>query len=456
VGASNSVEASYRDAERLFNSLSFEERGNIQLSLIWAGSYSGLVDGELGRRTYKSIQAYQQSIGAAPTGALSRSQFDELIAEANLLMGEIGFDIVSDPETGLTLALPTALLSHSGPTRRGFRWVSPDDRSVEIETVAMPVAEQSYLQLYERLSRERPNRRVTYRTFEPSFFVVSGYIGTRKFYSRFQPGPLATRGFSLAWDPSLGPIMDRMAVAMSSLLVVDTSVAERPPAELTPDERASPEPEQRADGDISLGTGFFVSAAGHLVTNDHVVERCREAVVRLADGQASGARILARSSQDDLAILKAEMAPAAVAEFREGQPVRVGEEVVVFGFPLIGSLGTTGGVLTTGHVSALAGPGDHPGLLQMSAPVQSGNSGGPLLDQAGNVIGVVTWKTGLRPAGTDFEVLQNMNFAVKSSIVTNMLDAHGVPYGTGPSGIAKATTDIADAARRFAALVICR
>jgi len=53
-------------------------------------------------------------------------------------------------------------------------------------------------------------------------------------------------------------------------------------------------------------------------------------------------------------------------------------------------------------------------------------------------------------------VLQNMNFAVKSSIVTNMLDAHGVPYGSQPFEIEKATTDIADAARQYTALIICR
>jgi serine protease Do len=452
VAASVSAQASYRDAERWFNALSFENRAGIQLALIWTGDYNGLVDGALGRRTYRSIQAYQQNIGAPPTGTLSRRQFDELMALASGVMDELGFDFVSDQTTGLTLALPTAIVFAAGPTRRGYHWASPD-KSVEVETVAMPVTERSYLQLYERLSRERPNRRVTYRTFKPSFFVVSGYVGTTKFYSRFQPGPVATRGFSLAWDPSLGPIMDRLAVAMSSLLLYDNSDSE--PFTAEPDKRDSPEPEQRAADEFFQGTGFFVSTAGHLVTNDHVVERCRDVVIRLADGQVSEARIVARSSDDDLAILEAEMAPDAVAGFRSGQPVRVGEGIVVFGFPLAGTFGMSSGVLTTGHVSALAGPGDHPGLLQMSAPVQSGNSGSPLLDQSGNVIGVVTWKSGILSVPEGLELLQNMNFAVKSSVVINMLDAHGVPYMTKPSDVEKAVTDIADEARQYTALVVC-
>jgi S1-C subfamily serine protease len=85
-------------------------------------------------------------------------------------------------------------------------------------------------------------------------------------------------------------------------------------------------------------------------------------------------------------------------------------------------------------------PGIISGILQMSAPVQSGNSGGPLIDQSGNVIGVVTWKSGLLFGDGKIEVLQNMNFAVKSSVVTNLLDAHGVPYVTAASEIDEPTT----------------
>jgi hypothetical protein len=101
-------------------------------------------------------------------------------------------------------------------------------------------------------------------------------------------------------------------------------------------------------------------------------------------------------------------------------------------------------------------PGDYSGILQMSAPVQSGNSGGPLIDQSGNVIGVVTWKSGLLFGDGKIEVLQNMNFAVKSSVVTNLLDAHGVPYVTAASEMDEPTTDIAEAARQYTALVVCQ
>lgn len=447
-------QTSYPEAERWFNSLAFDDRAGIQLALIWVGAYNGLIDGQFGRRTHGAIIGYQQNIGTSLTGILSPSELPELRAKAARVMREIGFDVMVEPRAGLKLGLPLGLLPRSGPTRRGFSWWSPD-RSIEVETVSVPVAEQSYLELYEWLSRERPNRRVTYRTLKPTFFVVSGQTGgARNFYARFMPGPTATRGFSLAWDASLSPVVDRVAVAMSSLLMLDDGAEAEPPQ--PPADFARRAPQVPGTGSLSTGSGFFVSPAGHLVTNQHVVEDCREIVIRLADGRVGGARIIAISTRDDLAVVKVDMAPPAAAQFRVGQPVRLGEGVVVFGFPLVGSLGTTSGVLTTGHVSALAGPGDHPGILQMSAPVQSGNSGAPLIDQSGNVIGVVTWKSGMLFGDGKIEVLQNMNFAVKSSVVTNLLDAHGVPYLTAVSELDKPITDIAEAARQYTALVVCR
>jgi serine protease Do len=448
------AQTSYRDAEQWFNSLALDVRAEIQFALIWVGAYNGLVDGQFGRRTHGSIVSFQQGIGARPAGILSPSDSDRLSAMAAQVMSEVGFDVISDPRTGLRLGLPLGLLPKSEPTRRGFAWWSPD-RSIEVETVSIPVAEQSYVELYERMARERAGRRVTYRTLKPTFFIVSGQLdGTRNFYARFMPGPTATRGFSLAWDTSQSPMVDRVAVAMSSLLMADDGDAAPPPQ--PPADFARREPESPGTGGLSTGSGFFVSPAGHLVTNDHVVEGCREIDVRLADGRIGGATVLTRSNGDDLAVLKVDMAPPAAAQFRAGQPVRLGEGVVVFGFPLVGSLGSSSGVLSTGHVSALAGPGDHSGILQMSAPVQSGNSGGPLIDQSGNVIGVVTWKSGLLFGDGKIEVLQNMNFAVKSSVVTNLLDAHGVPYVTAASEMDKPTTDIAEAARQYTALVACR
>jgi len=174
---------------------------------------------------------------------------------------------------------------------------------------------------------------------------------------------------------------------------------------------------------VSQGTGFFVSSDGYAITNAHVVDGC--SAVRVISGLSVQvlSRVVARDAQNDLAILKIETKPEVSAALRTG--VRIGESVSAFGFPLAGLL-ATGGNFTTGNVSAVAGLGNDTRFLQISAPVQPGNSGGPLLDQSGNVVGVVASKLNvLRLATATNDVAQNVNFAIKASVLTNFLEANG-------------------------------
>ena len=207
---------------------------------------------------------------------------------------------------------------------------------------------------------------------------------------------------------------------------------------------------------LSTGTGFFVDDVGHLMTNAHVVEDCDETQVKLPDGRSAAATILARSTQNDLAVLKADLKPSAVAKFRSGAQIRLGDPVVLFGYPLAGELTITGN-LSTGLVSAMAGPGEDVTRMQISAPVQSGNSGGAVLDQSGHVVGVVVAKANTRARGDgNTEVLQNVNFAIKSGVAGYFLDANQIPWSQEPASADKPTADVAAMAKDFSALVICR
>ena len=216
-----------------------------------------------------------------------------------------------------------------------------------------------------------------------------------------------------------------------------------------------PEPPQKKGGGLATGTGFFVNSDGHIVTNAHVVEGCSDATLRLTDGRQLPAAILARSKQNDLAILKADIKPEAFASFRGERQIRLGDDIIVFGFPLAGQLTITGN-LTTGLVSALAGPDEDVSQMQITAPVQSGNSGGPVIDRSGNVVGVVVAKSNvLARADNKVEVLQNINFAIKANIATLFLDANSVDYERQPSTESLSTADAADKAKAFTMLIAC-
>ena len=133
----------------------------------------------------------------------------------------------------------------------------------------------------------------------------------------------------------------------------------------------------------------------------------------------------------------------------------LGERVTVAGFPLSGLLADDLNV-TSGAISALAGIGNNPRVIQITAPVQAGNSGGPLLDKSGQVIGVVVSKlNATKVYKLTGDLPQSINFAVKGTSLRGLLDIHGVDYRTGDAKAAPSGEDVAAKARQFVVLAGC-
>ena len=206
---------------------------------------------------------------------------------------------------------------------------------------------------------------------------------------------------------------------------------------------------------LRTGTGFAISAQTHIVTNAHVVTGCRS--LRALHGEnGAAATLLAADPKTDLALLRTELRTPQIAALRSGPPLRLGESVVSFGFPLTGALSKEGN-LTTGNVSALAGLRDDPTYLQMTAPVQPGNSGGPLLDSSANVIGVVTAKLdAVAIAKRTGDIPQNVNFAIRVDVLRAFLQRYQMPYDERSSDTTLEVADIADLAKAFTVQVECR
>lgn len=199
---------------------------------------------------------------------------------------------------------------------------------------------------------------------------------------------------------------------------------------------------RRKGGAASSGTGLIVSLAGDVVTNQHVVDSCQTITVN-----GSRAALVSVDAVNDLALLRLNESPKTAASFRSGRIVRAGEEVMAIGFPLPSVLSSELKV-TAGSISSLSGPGNDSRFMQISAPVQPGNSGGPLLDGSGNVVGVV--QSSLKQAS------QNVNFAIAGSVVKSFLDSSGVRYKTADLGIRLPGADVADKARTFTVRVVCQ
>ena len=236
------------------------------------------------------------------------------------------------------------------------------------------------------------------------------------------------------------------AAAKSSAADAASKSAE-PPSETT-------QPKQSKYTQVS-GTGFAISAKGHVVTNNHVISRCVGDIHGNLTGDApTSLRIVSTDETNDLALLETKIAFKDMVRIRS-TPVRSGDTVVAIGFPLHGLL-TSDFTVTTGIVNSLSGILNDSRFLQISAEVHPGNSGGPLLDTSGNLVGVVSEKlNALRFAKLTGDIPQNINFAIKTGAVRDFLDNSAVPYVTAESRAELKNSEVAEHARDYTMLIGC-
>jgi S1-C subfamily serine protease len=234
-----------------------------------------------------------------------------------------------------------------------------------------------------------------------------------------------------------------------------------PVPESEPPRRSSNGPDVgrgRAGGPASFsGTGFCVHPDGYVLTNYHVIEGAREILGRSPRHRCS-MEVVFSDPTNDLALLRAASTLPGVAVFRNGRQAQLGENVIVVGYPLGGLLGS-GPQVTTGNVSSLIGAGDDTRLLQFTAPTQAGNSGGPLLDSHGAVIGVVSSKlNAARVQEITGDMPQNVNFAIKATLAWGLLDAVGVDFRQDAERPAHTprTAAVANEARAFVMKIECQ
>lgn len=203
------------------------------------------------------------------------------------------------------------------------------------------------------------------------------------------------------------------------------------------------------------GTGFVISSNGHVVTNHHVIDGCGEITGNLSGEPPVKLRLVSGDETNDLALLQAPTPFKEVATINQNS-VQTGDGVVAIGYPYHGLL-TSDFTVTTGIVSSLSGIFNDTRHLQISAAVQPGNSGGPLLDFTGAVVGVVSGKLdALKVARATGNIPENINFAIKTGALRDFLDNSVVMYRvTERREMKKETAEIAKSARGFTLLISC-
>jgi S1-C subfamily serine protease len=256
----------------------------------------------------------------------------------------------------------------------------------------------------------------------------------------------------MTWKGERKAIAGRVAVLLANSF--EPPVREEEPLPPTPD--SNPD-EPDSQGGTTTGTGFLISTNGHIVTSYHVVTNCASILAHRRGTPALRAELITKRPTNDLALLKTNpMIGSSFARIRIGKPpIQRGDEIVVFGFPLPDSLSREGNVVS-GNVAALEGVGNDRQFFQISAPIQPGNSGGPLMDRSGNVIGVIQSKlNALLMAPSLGAIPENISFALKASILSEFLDWVGTTYQTGLPDKNLSVTQIGQQAEAFTAMIEC-
>ena len=206
---------------------------------------------------------------------------------------------------------------------------------------------------------------------------------------------------------------------------------------------------------IGSGSGFYINKQGYALTNNHVVDICKQ-MVGIVNGKEILFRVITTDKTNDVAVIKTNQRSFNFIKINN-DGAKLGENIIAVGYPLSGRLSDSVKI-TRGIVSALSGPNNNSGQIQIDAALQPGNSGGPVINEKGELIGIAS--AGLNKLLMAKEaryIPENVNFAVSSSIVTNILKNKKINYST-PSFFSSSysNTELAEMGNKATLQLFCR
>ena len=407
-----------------------EHRKLIQHWLVWTGHYDGMIDGAIGPRSMEAIRDFQSALGQSRTGILTERQVQVLRERSDWEFGRADFQTSNDPDVGLFFGFPYAFMKWRDDNEMGGNTYADEPGRFRLNTFVFENVRPEALDALSRnVFADLPGFERNYRRAESDWAVVVGEDRTEFFYMRALRTGDEIRGLWIWYDKALNDTHSRYITAIANSMSVGERQAKEPQVASRssgPDRvQASADPTPTpSTGTVLRGTGtaFIVRGDGKFVTNAHVIDGCGRVTV----GGFGNATVERVDDDRDIALLSVDgiyglsFAPLA------NDDALLGEDVFAFGYPLSDVLGTELG-FSRGSVSAMMGLDGDQGSFRMTAQVQPGNSGGPLLDAEGRLVGIVTAKlNAIAVADRTGDIPQAMNFAIKVGELRNFLERAGI------------------------------
>ncbi len=446
-------------ADREFDArgLDLSEKRVLQAALALSGDYVGLLDGAWGNGSQSALEAY--TMRTAGTGKPRNRHLERLLSTFEAERQDNGWQIIHLEADDLSFAFPLNLLLETDDPETATYASADGSFRLTIATLDLPQMLDAHDAVaagaapgFDLYQSYQPDRQITSATLRQGrlAYIRTDRIGESGFVALTMTAAPVHRGRMALLAASIQRGQGtELALPTDGLLAMMAAQTVQPQVTMPP--QTSPRDPDRSANDAatSTGTGFYVNNTD-IVTAAHVVAGC----ARMALANGGPLSVLAQDGDLDIAVLSAPRSPVWLSLGTETS-ARLGEPVMALGFPFLDLL-DQGLSVTGGNVSALPGDGDSAHEIMISAPVQPGNSGGPVLNHNGAVIGMVVSRL------DDMVVLdetgslpQNMNFAVSPATLTAFLDRNRIVYPVAPGRLFDLAGGIPDDVARAVVAIYC-
>lgn len=434
-----------REARASESALSRDEKKELQVMLQWAGFYNAAIDGSFGRGTRNSMSRWQEANGYDVTGILTTKQRAVLYQQYNAVLEGLDLRLAQDAQAGIELKMPLGAV-------RFDRYESPFAHyegtgfvdGAKIVLISQAGDQNTLYGLYDILqtletvpldgARERRSNDFTLIGENESFISHTE--------ARLSKGQV--KGFMLIWPTGdeerrtrLLSEMQRSFASLDAVLDPTAGMDEAQQIDLVSGLKIRTPKLSRS--------GFYVTTRGAVLTTLEAVQACTRITI---DGDYD-ARVTATDEANGLALLSPEeaLAPAGIASFRDGA-ARLKSDIAVAGYPFEGALNAP--TLTFGKLADLRGLGGETTLNRLELNAMSGDVGGPVMDTAGAIIGM------LAPKEMKGRALpEGVGFSVPSDVIAQMLSSAGVSSQKSSASTALPSEDLVDIAADMTVLISC-